>query len=517
MLNASVPTEDGGVFLSPAREGLSNALGAVDDGFSHMDFLVACMPGRALRDQARAELAEMLGVCPASPWIVAAHQSEMHHAGVWFKDVAAAALAGAAGGSALHVVADLDTVGKGPITVPLLSGGGRLRRVSASLASAGVGRCPAQLPPPTAGQLEELIGTFTGSLSTASMLDRWADAGRKALGQSRTLAEWVTASRAAVSESLGLKVHDVFWSRIAAGAAFARFAADLALRHREMYVAHGEVLSAHRSARGITNAAQPVPDLGRHEGAHELPLWVFRDGGPRERAFARDCDQGVELVTPAGPLARLPGEGQAATETIISLMQTGVILAPRALTLTLFLRTFLADLFVHGVGGTRYEAVAEALTRRWFSFQPPPLVTASATLRLPLPREPATQADLARARWHVHHAWHNPQLYVEGEKCPPQAAGLLRRKGELLEAMTSGRRFSQERSEAFAELHRVNDELRRLLPEGQSATKGRLEEVGRGLAHNALADSREVFFVLMPPGKLTGLIDRARRWSSSVG
>ena len=191
------------------------------------------------------------------------------------------------------------------------------------------------------------------------------------------------------------------------------------------------------------------------------------------------------------------------------------MLAPRALTLTMFLRAFVADVFVHGTGGAAYEAVGDALTERWFSWRPPPFVTATATLMLPLPRFDVTGHCRGRARWDVHHAWHNPHLYAGG--LSTEGRRLLDRKRRRLAELESLARFAPERSAAFAELHQLNAELRESLPTALESTRRGLAEVERQLAHNRLAASREAFFALMSREKLLGLIDAARRWAQRCG
>ena len=51
--------------------------------------------------------------------------------------------------------------------------------------------------------------------------------------------------------------------------------------------------------------------------------------------------------------------------------EAGISLAPKAVTLTLFARVFLADLFLHGVGGARYDEVTDGIMRRMYGIEPP--------------------------------------------------------------------------------------------------------------------------------------------------
>ena len=58
-------------------------------------------------------------------------------------------------------------------------------------------------------------------------------------------------------------------------------------------------------------------------------------------------------------------------------------LSPRALTLTTFIRLFIADNFVHGIGGGRYDQVSDQIIRDYFKVDPPAFSVTTATLFFP--------------------------------------------------------------------------------------------------------------------------------------
>lgn len=58
------------------------------------------------------------------------------------------------------------------------------------------------------------------------------------------------------------------------------------------------------------------------------------------------------------------------------------------------MRIFVADLFVHGTGGAKYDEVTDFIIKNWYGFEPPKLAVASATLHCGINRDnPATQID----------------------------------------------------------------------------------------------------------------------------
>ena len=50
---------------------------------------------------------------------------------------------------------------------------------------------------------------------------------------------------------------------------------------------------------------------------------------------------------------------------------------------TLYLRCFVADLFVHGIGGGTYDELTDDIMRDWIGIEPPVYMTSSASLHLP--------------------------------------------------------------------------------------------------------------------------------------
>ena len=73
----------------------------------------------------------------------------------------------------------------------------------------------------------------------------------------------------------------------------------------------------------------------------------------------------------------------------------GVKIRSRALITTLWARLVLGDLFLHGIGGAKYDQVTDLLIERFFGLPAPGIMVMSATLHLPIAR-PAAAAGSAR-------------------------------------------------------------------------------------------------------------------------
>src|SRR6185295_10034126 len=91
----------------------------------------------------------------------------------------------------------------------------------------------------------------------------------------------------------------------------------------------------------------------------------------------------------------------------------GLKIRSRALTTTMFARVFLADLFVHGIGGGIYDELTDRIIERFFGIPAPAYLIVSATLQLPLEQFP----DAKRRLDALHHRWrdlvYKPERFLE--------------------------------------------------------------------------------------------------------
>lgn len=93
----------------------------------------------------------------------------------------------------------------------------------------------------------------------------------------------------------------------------------------------------------------PFPGL-EHD---ELPFWIVKDGR-RSRCFKKDMD-------------------------ILDFKNKKTLIFPRASTLTLFLRLYETELFIHGIGGANYEWVQDRIIEKFFKKNVIPYFVISGT------------------------------------------------------------------------------------------------------------------------------------------
>ena len=416
---------------------------------------------------ARFEQPAHAGRSPDTPLLIAGHQPELSHPGVWVKNFALSGLARKLGGISLNLIVDTDTLKSTSLRFPVLAERGP---EGIRLESVPFDRLDTQEPYTDRGVHD--TARFEGFADRAAGL--WARWGFEPLlahvwpevvaHAARTIGKKFTGARHEWERRWGCHNLELPVSRLAETNAFAAFArhilGDLP-RFREAYNA---AIRAYREANDVRSLNHPAPELG----PDEAPFWVRTAAGRRERA------------KPASGLESL---------------------RPRALTLTLFARVCLGDFFIHGIGGGKYDEVTDAIIRDYFGVEPPAYQVLSATLHLPLPGFPATAADLERAERRVRDLTWNPQ-----DVLPPMLPA-VRRKASLVAAEPPrGERAS--RREWFRELHDLTEQMRPLVVGSLANAEADRERVRAEVRANAVLRRRDYSWVLYPEETLRPFLQR---------
>jgi hypothetical protein len=238
-----------------------------------------------------------------------------------------------------------------------------------------------------------------------------------------------------------------------------------------------------------------MPDLFSSGEACEMPFWLDDLAtGKRIRpsVFRRDNEWLLELVSGAefkfAPNAR---GWDAAGELKKWLVANNVRLAPRALTLTMFLRLALVDQFVHGIGGGRYDQVTDRLIELHFGLEAPRFAVTTATLVFP---QAVGQSRVCL-----------PCVLEEGHRLKHSLLG--DRKRELVGAIENAPRRSSERAQLFSTMHRELRDASKASPLLAKWHERVEQTLNREREEDVLFD-RELFYAIQPRERLESLISR---------
>lgn len=503
----ATPEADGEVLLQPEPSSFGRLVESNRALLRSYRFGVLDADVQAVRRALRSELCGD----PERPLVVTGHQPEFIHPGVWAKHVVTWRLAEVVGGRAVNLVVDNDAPKKTSFTVPLIRDGG-LSVVEVWFGRLRAGQAFEQLAALGSEQLEEmrqavrkaLVDRFEGTLMAEYF--RAAEAVR----EPRDFVEQMIAGRRAIDSAFGIDLLEQRVSRVWGGAMLA-----MMIRDAERFAAcYNAALADYRRRLGIKGTRRPVPDLACSADRVELPVWAYGPDEPRQRLLVGRAGQSITLEAgsrvigrlAAGDLERIETAGPALREA------TNRALRPRALSLTLWARLLLGDVFIHGIGGAKYDRITDDLIRRYFGVEPPGMICASATLRLPLQRFEVSRGDLLAAIHRQRDLRFNPQRYLGNDGAVRELVGQKRQAiGESARLREQDRYNHAARRGVFEHIRRLNEQMLSLAPELAEQFARQVGQVRQQLAENVLANSREYFVGLHSRERLAELAERIRR------
>ncbi|MBI3814290.1 MAG: hypothetical protein HY279_07495 [Nitrospinae bacterium] len=268
------------------------------------------------------------------------------------------------------------------------------------------------------------------------------------------LSDFMTFIRRKYEEEIGSQYLEIPLSKICNTDEFIAFFISIVREAESFVLVYNYHLGQYRKGHKLRYPVNPFPDLSVDNKRLELPFWHFNFPPARGRIFVEYKD-GVTTICFEKPVpASLPSnvfiEGfkqggveisfkNGETEKAIEIIKKNKIkIRPRAITLTLFNRMFVSDVFIHGVGGAKYDRITDGIIRDFYKVEPPDFITASLTLypAIPLPVAQGFSPDLIKKlERSLRDMRYNPERYVIPFTPPLEKGGwgdLIKKKEYLI-------------------------------------------------------------------------------------
>jgi hypothetical protein len=529
----------GEIFLWPAVNQIPHDVQANLDLFAQTEIEILGRPLRHWRKTARRDVMkgsriyhEKLNLpipnyLSEAPLLVTGHQPGFFHGGILAKYLLLDSATRSAGGAALNLVADSDLPRHIALRIPTIHDDGfTLTKITLPSIEPHVTLEYQPLPEPA--ELQRFLKELQ-NLNVAESIDKSIKYLVRVLidiyPRAQTLTDLLVLLNQYWAANLTMQWLDLPVSQMAQSSAFLIFAADMIQRAGKVRHCYNTSLRQYRRIHKIRNASQPLPELQGSDDpaeAQELPLWVFQPNQPRQPLWVQADRNAVIIKAGRTAFTQLSLDRFADPDSAINalheaLNQTRMQIRPRALTLTAFARLFLADYFVHGIGGARYDHVTDEFIRRFYQIDPPSFATATATVFPPIVRGP----DQAEARENVQHArtqWrdlnYNPQRYISEAPdrfSDSESEHLKQLVSERAKAIRTGDRLRRERGapsrrrQVFHTIHRLNADIRALLPGLKRKFFLQLAHAESQMTQVGITHDREYFFGLIPGEDLKNL------------
>ena len=463
-----------------------------------------------LRKETRARV--LHGV--SSPVIMVGHQPDFIHAGVWAKNVVACRMARAFGNVAVHLTVDSDAPKRLSMRLPSTSGDRMVvREIPAGTLQSGCAY--EQIPPVAKSDIEGVKAKIAGLMG-----ERFADSALSIYfeGLANSASDWVSqtvAGRSRVESDFGielqdLRIRDAWWSPLAK---------HLLLDHAEFARAYNESITEYRVQNRVRSANRPIPDLVFEADRVEVPFWLYSGDRPRGRAFCSADREFVTLCALSDPVVTLSRDQIESSDDVVELVrkESGWLLRPRALITTIWARLFLADLFIHGIGGAKYDRISDSILKRYFQLSPPEIACVTATLYL----EPGcgVERDKPNYEHKLRDATWNPQRHLEVTDSTELKILLEQRRAAArvaVEFQTESRQDRAGRKSTHQLINRLNEQIHARQPDLLKGLRMELERRRREQAYLRVACDREYFFALHSRSNLELLLDALPQSSDFV-
>jgi hypothetical protein len=196
------------------------------------------------------------------------------------------------------------------------------------------------------------------------------------------------------------------------------------------------------------------------------------------------------------------GDVSASIDKLTEARAQGFKLRPRALLTTMYARLFLSDLFLHGIGGAKYDELTDAIIRQFWQIEPPRFVVLTATIPLPVSRPTVETDDIRRLDGLLRDLWYHPEQHLNLSDFPePQrerAGALATEKSKWIQTAAEPRQ-GKLRHDAIVS---VNEELRRFVAPLRNSLLDERQLLVEQLRRTNVLSSREYAFCLFPAERL---------------
>ena len=513
------PQEDGAALIDPPLEQAAAILKANRNDRQGQDY---DLQGRSLLEVSRESRRELLEkarqwtsqyrdvdlapVGPSTPILLAGHQPQLFHPGVWLKNFALGALAREHEGVGINLLIDSDTLKTPSVRVP----GGSVARPH--VAEIAMDRAGAVVPYEERAIVDRRLFRDFGRRATEQIAtlvpdplvrDYWPMVVER-MDQTDNLGACLAQSRHQLEGRWGLATLEIPQSWVCGMRSHGWFAAHLLAQLPRLRQVYNEVVEEYRRVHRIRSRAHPVPNLAQEGPWLEAPFWIWTAEAPRRRRlFASHRRREIVLSDRQGLKIGLPlsadGDARAAVDRLAELGREGIRIRCRALATTLWARLALGDLFVHGIGGAKYDQVTDGLIRRFFGLDPPGFLVLSATLHLPVDHRPTTVDQLRAIEHRLRELTYHPECYINGtgEVGGPggeDVAQLVGAKARWIRTAST----PENARDRYREIRRINGALQPCVARLRERLGEERRETARALTSEAILSAREYAFCLFP-------------------
>ncbi|MBU1291234.1 hypothetical protein KJ898_05510 [bacterium] len=460
------------IFFYPSADKMGSLLEENKKIFSKYSFTILNQPFREVRENCRKEVIQRAlkfskkfdpdieeKINPAYQYIIqTGHQPVFFHPGIWIKNIFLNELLKSPlleKSLGLNIILDNDICKDLDLSLPALSSNGNLIVEEISfLSSTLTPNLPfEEYPCPSL----ELISKFTRDVirelkslesenkdisNNFKNFTQCLENSSRFCSQNYTrgnLGEFLGLARRLYEQEIEPAYLEIPFSQICDSDEFLSFFLEITKNIKSFSEIYNKKLDEYRKLFKIRNRAHPSPNLMIKENFIEAPFWIWIEGDQRRKIFILNEEEKNYLYNDSyGKIFLIEEDGFKSLFSLKTLLKDrGLKIRPKALLLTLYNRLFVSDLFIHGLGGAKYDLVTDEIIREFLKVEPPHFLAASCTLHLNFKSSPgASDFKISTLKKEIRDLEFNPQRYIDElpltKKEKNQIGELVEKKTELI-------------------------------------------------------------------------------------
>ncbi|UJS17538.1 MAG: hypothetical protein L3J17_00360 [Candidatus Jettenia sp.] len=448
------------------------------------------------------------------PIIQTGHEPIFYYPGVWIKNHLAYHVAEKVGGISVNMIVDNDACNMGFMHIPVLS------NTSASIQKVLFVRdkyktAYEEIRFDDFGTIlrfrEEVLSLFKKNASDKnnnakitvehmrSMFERFINCMVESYQQGCTdMVGLLTSARCALEKDFFIHNLEIPASSMCSTDGFYYFLLHILYEAGRFSKIYNEKLSEYRRIHKIRSHANPLPDLKISGNLIELPFWIWNTGGQRGKCYVLDEGECIK-VTQGGDVLitlRRTGEVDKSLSRLRALLHTDIKIRPRAITTTMFSRLFFSDVFIHGIGGAKYDTITDEIIKEFFGIDPPTFITVSATLFLPFDTFDSDIGTAQRLQNDLRNMTYNPELYTS--KDIQNDTGFMDKAREKQTLLKMADCTADEKRQRFNKIKELNKLMLNQIRAEFHKKQQELSTVSENLAYNEVVRFREYPIYIYP-------------------
>ena len=318
--------------------------------------------------------------------IVTGHQPNWHHCGIFAKNIITDRFAQQVNAAAVQLVLDHDICDTS-MSLPQCDNDDfpRLETVPLEQNQQNI---PLELRPvPSRQQLGRFIDSVSKISKDSFCCEIWYQNPYCIIVNTRlckSAADIITQLTAQLNRALGLEIMYLPVSLMSQARSFIDFLCSIICDAAGFVRAYNKAIRNKRQTDNLkSNQTIRLLKTDYPNNIIELPFWLVPETGKRASLYVSLNDNHLRIGRADKIVGTIDSEGDKKQQLIEILRKNKYMVRPKAVTLTLFARLYLADLFVHGTGAANYEYITNHLIRDFYKTTNPDFAVATATMTLP--------------------------------------------------------------------------------------------------------------------------------------